>query len=64
MLSVKDDGAGIAQDVLGAGSRPGHWGLPGMRERAAQLDGTLDIASAPGQGTELTLRIPAASAYC
>lgn len=62
-LRVKDDGVGIAASVLEAGSRPGHWGLPGMRERAAQLGGRLEIASLPGQGTEVVLRIPAVSAY-
>jgi signal transduction histidine kinase len=33
-------------------------GLPNMRERAGQLGGRLEITSAPGAGTELTLRTP------
>jgi signal transduction histidine kinase len=30
-----------------------------MRERAAQAGITLDIASAPGRGVTVTLRVPA-----
>ncbi|MCW5851804.1 MAG: GAF domain-containing sensor histidine kinase [Anaerolineae bacterium] len=37
---------------------PGHFGLVGMTERAHLLGGTLDIASAPGRGTRLTIRVP------
>jgi signal transduction histidine kinase len=33
-------------------------GLLGIRERAAIAGGTLDIDSAPGRGTRITLRIP------
>ena len=39
------------------GGRDGHWGIPGMRERATGI-GTLDVASAPGQGTTWTLKVP------
>ena len=37
-------------------------GLLGMRERARLLGGTLLIAGTPGQGTTLTVRIPAPQA--
>jgi signal transduction histidine kinase/ligand-binding sensor domain-containing protein len=63
LLSVKDDGQGIADEVLSAGARPGHWGLPGMRERAARLGGSLEFASKPGKGTAVILRIPAPAAF-
>jgi len=33
------------------GEFPGHLGLQSMRERAAAVGGTLDIESAPGEGT-------------
>src|SRR4029077_16363392 len=33
-LRVRDDGCGIAPEVLSAGGREGHFGLHGMRERA------------------------------
>jgi len=48
---VEDDGVGGAD--LGAGT-----GLRGLRDRVEALDGTLDIASAPGMGTRLTVTIP------
>ena len=62
-IRVRDDGRGIDPDALEAGSRPRHWGLPGMRERAQQIGAKLDIWSRPGAGTEIELRIPAAVAY-
>jgi signal transduction histidine kinase/ligand-binding sensor domain-containing protein len=62
-LRVRDDGEGIPTSTLEAGSRPGHWGLPGMRERAQQFGATLDIWSRPGAGTEIELTIQAARAY-
>jgi len=59
-LSVVDDGRGFAPDATFPGSG-GHWGLLGMRERAAQVRGKLRIRSAPGQGTELVLLVPHAT---
>ena len=41
----------------------GHFGLPGMRERAAIVKGDRVIRSAIGIGTEIELRVPAAIAY-
>jgi signal transduction histidine kinase/ligand-binding sensor domain-containing protein len=60
-LSVNDDGVGI--DAAGHGGRAGHWGIPGMRERAAELGATIDLRSAPGQGCAWRLRLPARLAY-
>jgi signal transduction histidine kinase len=62
-ICIRDDGVGIAADVLSQGFRAGHWGLPGMRERAAKLGGQIDIWSRPNAGAEIDLRIPAAAAY-
>ena len=62
-LLVRDNGRGMDGEVLQQGQRPGHWGLTGMRERASQLGATLELWSRPGLGTEVRLRIPAASAY-
>jgi signal transduction histidine kinase/ligand-binding sensor domain-containing protein len=62
-MSIRDDGIGIAAEIMNPGFRAGHWGLPGMRERAKKLGGHLDIWSRPGAGTELALRVPAAAAY-
>jgi signal transduction histidine kinase len=52
-LHVRDDGTGFDPD------RANGFGLRGMRERAAQVDGTLDVRSAPGAGTTLTVEVPA-----
>ena len=57
-LEVRDDGRGFAQN--GAGSAAGHFGLTGMRERAAAIGGTLEVNSEPGTGTTVRLRTAAA----
>jgi ligand-binding sensor domain-containing protein/signal transduction histidine kinase len=62
-LRVRDDGEGVDRRVLAQGRRSGHWGLPGMKERARNLGGSLNIWSQPGAGTEIELRIPAGAAY-
>jgi signal transduction histidine kinase len=62
-LRIRDDGRGIAQDILGTGGRSGHWGMQGMRERAVRIGARLEIWSRPGAGTEVELAVPAATAY-
>ncbi len=55
---VEDDGMGFdVEEALGAGGE--HFGLVGMRERVALLDGTLDISSQPGRGSRIAFAIPA-----
>jgi signal transduction histidine kinase len=61
-LRVRDDGKGIDPKLLEAG-RDGHWGLPGMRERAQQIGAQLEMWSEVGAGTEVELRIPGPLAY-
>lgn len=63
LLRIRDDGGGIDRKVLDQGSRTGHWGLPGMRERAQGLGGQLEVWSESGAGTEVELTIPASVAY-
>ena len=58
MLTIEDNGAGFSVDE-GMG-KAGHYGLLGMNERAALIDGKLTLASEPGRGTKVTLRIPIA----
>ena len=58
-LDVADDGCGFDP----AQARPGHWGLAGMRERAARIDGRIGIDSRPGSGATVTLDVPAKRAY-
>jgi signal transduction histidine kinase/ligand-binding sensor domain-containing protein len=62
-VRVRDDGVGIEEGVLKPGFRQGHWGLPGMRERAAKIGGRLEIWSRSGAGTEIELKLPARAAY-
>jgi signal transduction histidine kinase/ligand-binding sensor domain-containing protein len=62
-LRVRDDGKGIDPDVRRNGGRAGHFGLPGMRERAAAIGASLDIVSREGQGVQLILKLPARGTY-
>jgi signal transduction histidine kinase len=62
-LRFRDDGKGIAPEILEHGRRSGHWGLPGMRERAKHIGGQLEVWSKPGAGTEVDLSIPGSLAY-
>lgn len=55
--AVEDDGVGFdAAAVLRRGGD--HFGLAGMRERVALMDGTLEIASTPGHGTRVAFSFP------
>ena len=62
-LRVRDDGKGIAPEILESGARAGHYGLPGLQERAKRVGGKLIVLSDPGFGTEIELTIPAAVVY-
>lgn len=59
---VADDGRGMEAGVSGV-AQAGHFGMAGMRERAAGLRARLVIESAPGEGTEVHLATPARIAY-
>lgn len=66
-LEVRDDGRGFALNHNGSNgtapdSPPGHYGLTGMKERAAAVGGTLEVTSKTGEGTTVRLRVPAAKA--
>ena len=61
-LLVRDDGVGIDPRVLESG-REGHWGLPGMRERAERIGSRLRVWSREGAGTEIELSVPAGIAF-
>lgn len=56
-LTIADDGVGFVPPSA-ADAPNGHWGVRGMRERAELTGGTLEAASAPGQGTRLHFCIP------
>ena len=61
-LRIRDDGQGIAPAIVEEG-RPGHYGLPGMRERARQIGAKLTIWSGVGAGTEIELNLEGSIAY-
>lgn len=62
-IRIRDDGKGIDPNVLKAGGLAGHWGLRGIRERAARIGAQLDFWSEAGVGTEVQLTVPASAAY-
>jgi len=55
-LRVRDDGKGF--EVAQAMAKAGSFGLAGMRERVALLGGSCEIASQPGRGTTVMVRLP------
>jgi signal transduction histidine kinase len=60
-LTVLDNGRGMDDFQLSRAASDGHWGVVGMRERAALLGGRLEVESALGRGTRVTLQLPTAS---
>jgi signal transduction histidine kinase len=53
-IEISDDGVGFGVN----GEFPGHLGLRSMRERASKLGGTVEVESAPGEGTRVRACIP------
>ena len=51
LMRCCDTGSGLPSEVVANGTRPGHWGLIGMRERAAAIEGEFQIWSSPREGT-------------
>jgi len=55
-LDIRDDGVGFDPSA----ETPGHsFGLAAMRQRVAEVDGVMHVESAPGEGTAISVRIPA-----
>jgi signal transduction histidine kinase len=61
-LEVRDNGVGFDVSAVSPTEGKGHWGLVGMRERAGNAGGSLELASVQGSGTVLVVRLPVASA--
>ncbi len=60
-ILVKDDGVGFDMDkVLSDKDREGY-GLVSMRERVQLLRGEMNITTAPGQGTSISVSVPVSS---
>jgi ligand-binding sensor domain-containing protein len=55
LLTIEDNGVGFRMDE--AAQREGHFGMVGMRERAAAIDGTFEVRSEVGGGTKVSLRV-------
>jgi len=54
LLEVRDDGCGFDPVAIPRKS----FGLAGMKERVLMLGGALDVASSPGHGTSIKVRVP------
>ncbi|MCJ7533214.1 MAG: ATP-binding protein, partial [Anaerolineales bacterium] len=55
ILKVRDNGRGISQKEIHSSTA---LGLLGMRERAYQFGGGVEISAKPGKGTTLQVRLP------
>jgi signal transduction histidine kinase len=56
-IRVSDNGVGI-DAAFASDGREGHFGLQGMRERAARIGARLTVVSSAGTGTEIVLIVP------
>lgn len=57
LTTIADDGAGFPDRDRAPRGMP-RFGMSTMRERAESLGGTFEVASQPGQGTRITVRLP------
>jgi signal transduction histidine kinase len=55
---VTDDGRGFNFDEVRAASPRKHYGLVGMKERAADAGGRFTVESSPGQGARIVAEFP------
>ncbi|HTB15492.1 MAG TPA: two-component regulator propeller domain-containing protein [Bryobacteraceae bacterium] len=62
ILRVRDNGMGIPAEMVAKG-KEGHFGLLGMRERAARLRAKLTFSSPGGSGTLVELIVPEKIAF-
>lgn len=63
-IVIEDDGQGFDPHQPAAAGSAGHtFGLRFMRERAEEMGGTLEVQSAPGQGTRVIIRAPVNTNY-
>jgi signal transduction histidine kinase len=58
-ITIEDDGSGFDPAKVEPLGRGRGLGLVGIRERVTQHAGTFQLESAPGQGTRLTIEMPA-----
>jgi signal transduction histidine kinase/ligand-binding sensor domain-containing protein len=61
-LRVHDNGVGI-DPTLSDHEKDGHFGIRGMRERAARIGGKLNVVGSSASGTEITVVVPGANSF-
>src|SRR5207247_1891028 len=59
LVTVEDNGVGFDVAAAEPSVRGGGLGLVSIRERASQLRGTVRLESTPGNGTRVTVELPA-----
>ena len=57
-LTIEDDGKGFTPEDVASRQAGGHLGMTLLADAAADFGARLDIDSAPGQGTRVTLEVP------
>jgi signal transduction histidine kinase len=63
MLHISDDGSGLPTSESIYQSKPGHFGLTGMRERAEELGAQIWIERKEPTGTQVRVVVPACVAF-
>jgi hypothetical protein len=63
ILVCRDNGRGLEAEIVRAGVKSGHWGIPGMRERARSLGCKLELASSAESGTRIQVCVEWQKAY-
>lgn len=57
-VTISDDGVGFSPDQLSAQQERGHFGIQGLHERAADVNGSCVIETRPGAGTTIVWSAP------
>jgi two-component system sensor histidine kinase DegS len=59
LITIQDNGVGFdVEQTMARSKKNSHYGLIGMNERVELLNGKMDIQSAKGQGTKISISIP------
>jgi len=59
LITIQDNGVGFdVEQTMARSKKNSHYGLIGMNERVELLNGKMDIQSARGQGTKISISIP------
>lgn len=61
ILEIRDDGRGFATENPAIMGTSDHFGLLGMRERAELIGAQLILYSSPGEGTQISVKVPFAA---